>query len=155
VIEIVTGDSRVELEKLPAGSIHCCVTSPPYFGLRDYGHDEQIGLEETPEHYIAELVAVFRQVHRALRDDGTLWVVIGDSYASKPRGNRYDDLSANSSGLTNPERQARVPRPNGKTSQRHGRSSVAQQLANRETLPWSQEQRPDRHPVDVRVRDAR
>lgn len=68
------------LAKLPEKSVHTCITSPPYYGLRDYGTDEQIGLEETPEAFIEKLVEVFRGVKRALRDDGTLWVNIGDSY---------------------------------------------------------------------------
>lgn len=66
---------------MPAESIQCCVTSPPYFGLRDYGHDGQIGLEQTPDEYVAKLVAVFREVRRVLRNDGTLWLNLGDSYA--------------------------------------------------------------------------
>lgn len=68
------------LKELPANSINCCVTSPPYFGLRDYGNDLQIGIEKTPEEYIKKLVDVFREVYRVLKDDGTLWVNIGDSY---------------------------------------------------------------------------
>ncbi|MCB8880095.1 site-specific DNA-methyltransferase [Acidisoma cellulosilytica] len=71
---------------LPSASVHCCVTSPPYYGLRDYGMDGQIGLEVTPEAYVAEMVAVFREVRRVLRDDGTLWLNIGDSYAGTPGG---------------------------------------------------------------------
>ena len=74
------GDCRQILRTLPEQSVHCCVTSPPYFGLRDYGMDEQIGLEPTPEQFVAELVAVFREVRRVLRDDGTLWLNLGDSY---------------------------------------------------------------------------
>lgn len=66
---------------MPDESVHCCVTSPPYYGLRDYGVSGQIGLEETPEAYITRLVEVFGEVRRVLRDDGTLWVNIGDSYA--------------------------------------------------------------------------
>lgn len=69
------------LRQMDAESVNCCVTSPPYFGLRDYGHDDQIGLEETPDAYVAKLVAVFREVRRVLRDDGTLWLNLGDSYA--------------------------------------------------------------------------
>lgn len=60
--------------------MHTCVTSPPYYGLRDYGVEGQIGLEQTPEEYVASMVEVFREVHRVLRDDGTLWLNIGDSY---------------------------------------------------------------------------
>ena len=81
-LRILTGDCREVLKTLPEQSINCCVTSPPYFGLRDYHVDGQIGLETTPDEYIADLVKVFRAVHRVLRDDGTLWVVIGDSYAN-------------------------------------------------------------------------
>ena len=66
---------------LPDQSVHTCVTSPPYFGLRDYGHDGQIGLEPTPDEFVAKLVEVFREVRRVLRDDGTLWLNLGDSYA--------------------------------------------------------------------------
>lgn len=69
---------------LAAKSVHTIVTSPPYYGLRDYGVDGQIGLEVTPDEYIANLVAVFRECKRILRDDGTLWVNIGDSYARDP-----------------------------------------------------------------------
>ena len=79
---IITGDCRETLKTLPAESVQTCVTSPPYFGLRDYGHAAQIGLEETPDEYVAQLVAVFREVRRVLRDDGTLWLNLGDSYAS-------------------------------------------------------------------------
>lgn len=79
---IIVGDCRDVLRTLPEASVQCCVTSPPYFGLRDYGHDGQIGLEQTPEAFVAELVAVFREVRRVLRDDGTLWLNIGDSYAA-------------------------------------------------------------------------
>lgn len=81
-ITILTGDCRQTLKTLPEKSVHCCVTSPPYFGLRDYGHDGQIGLEETPDKYVSEMVAVFREVWRVLRDDGTLWLNLGDSYAA-------------------------------------------------------------------------
>ena len=78
---IYTGESLAILKTLPARSARCCVTSPPYWGLRDYGHDQQIGLEDTPEVYVARLVAVFAEVRRVLSDDGTLWLNIGDSYA--------------------------------------------------------------------------
>jgi DNA modification methylase len=82
------GDCRDSLRSMAADGVkvQTCVTSPPYFGLRDYGHSEQIGMEETPEQYIAALVEVFRCVRDVLADDGTLWINIGDSYASKPNG---------------------------------------------------------------------
>lgn len=81
-IRIITGDARTMLATLPDGSARCCVTSPPYYGLRDYGHAGQIGLEQTPDAYVAELVAVFREVRRVLAGDGTLWLNLGDSYAN-------------------------------------------------------------------------
>ena len=74
------GDCLDHLEFMPDNSVNCCVTSPPYFGLRDYGMDGQIGLEQTPEEYVAKMVEVFREVRRVLRDDGTLWLNLGDSY---------------------------------------------------------------------------
>jgi DNA modification methylase len=82
MIKILNGDCRDILSQMPNESIHCCVTSPPYFGLRDYGVEGQIGLEQTPDEYVAEMVSVFREVRRVLRDGGTLWLNLGDSYAS-------------------------------------------------------------------------
>ena len=81
--EIINGDALETLRKFPADSCNMCVTSPPYYGLRNYENDGQIGLEETPEQYINKLVLVFREVHRVLKDDGTLWINIGDSYATR------------------------------------------------------------------------
>ncbi len=78
---IENGDALATLQGLEPSSIQCCVTSPPYWGLRDYGADGQLGLEETPEKYVAGMVEVFREVRRVLRDDGTLWLNLGDSYA--------------------------------------------------------------------------
>lgn len=80
-VRILTGDCRERLAELSDGSVQCCVTSPPYFGLRDYGVDGQIGLEPTPSAYVAEMLAVFREVRRVLSDDGTLWLNLADSYA--------------------------------------------------------------------------
>ena len=84
-INIHTGNCLDILPTMEAGSVNCCVTSPPYFGLRDYGNDEQIGLEETPEAFVESLVNVFREVKRVLADDGTLWLNLGDSYSSGGR----------------------------------------------------------------------
>lgn len=81
-LSILTGDCREVLKTMQDESVHCCVTSPPYWGLRDYGVDGQLGLEKTPEEYVAQMVAVFREVRRLLRNDGTLWLNIGDSYVS-------------------------------------------------------------------------
>ncbi len=86
MVEIINGDCREVLKTLPDCSVNCCVTSPPYFGLRDYGVAGQIGLEQTPDEYVAEMVAVFREVRRVLRDDGTLWLNLGDSYAGSGKG---------------------------------------------------------------------
>lgn len=77
---ILAGDVRETLASLPAASVQCCVTSPPYWGLRDYGHDGQLGLEPTPDAYVANMVAVFREARRVLNDDGTLWLNLGDSF---------------------------------------------------------------------------
>lgn len=90
-VEIITGDCRAMLAAMEPGSVHCCVTSPPYFGLRDYGHAGQIGLEPTPDEFVAAMVEVFREVRRVLRDDGTPWLNLGDSYASGGRKTRATD----------------------------------------------------------------
>jgi len=90
---ILLGDVREQLKTLPDNSVQCCVTSPPYFGLRDYGMSEQIGLEPTPDAFVDALVSVFREVRRVLREDGTLWVNIGDSYA----GTGYSNHDLNGS----------------------------------------------------------
>lgn len=85
-VQILEGDCLVSMASLPEKSVQTCVTSPPYFGLRDYGHDGQIGLEATPSAYVAKMVDVFREVRRVLRDDGTLWLNLGDSYAGSGKG---------------------------------------------------------------------
>ena len=93
--EIRNIDCLQGLRELPDCSVNCCVTSPPYYGLRDYGVDGQIGLEETPEAYVEKMVAVFREVRRVLNDDGTLWLNLGDSYAgSGGAGNQFGQLEA-------------------------------------------------------------
>lgn len=81
-----TGDALAVLQTMPATSVHCCVTSPPYFALRDYGVEGQIGLESSLDEFLHRLVEVFREVRRVLRDDGTLWLNIGDSFAGGGRG---------------------------------------------------------------------
>jgi DNA modification methylase len=77
---VLVGDNRERLAELPAGSVQCVVTSPPYWGLRDYGQDNQIGLESTPTEFVEQLCLVFDEVWRVLADDGTLWLNLGDSY---------------------------------------------------------------------------
>ena len=85
-IKILPGDVLNRLKDLDDESVHCVVTSPPYYGLRDYGVEGQIGLEETPEKYVKKMVKVFKEVRRVLRSDGTLWLNLGDSYARSGKG---------------------------------------------------------------------
>ena len=80
-VEVLVGDNRYILPRLASQSVQCCVTSPPYWGLRDYQHSDQIGAEQSPEDYVKNLVAIFREVRRTLTDDGTLWLNVGDGYA--------------------------------------------------------------------------
>ena len=82
-LKIITGDALTVLKTIPECSVQCCVTSPPYWNLRDYGVYGQLGLERTPEEYVDRMVEVFREVRRVLREDGTLWLNIGDSYAAQ------------------------------------------------------------------------
>ncbi|MFR0710118.1 DNA-methyltransferase [Klebsiella pneumoniae] len=85
------GDALSVLRRLPSGSVRCIVTSPPYWGLRDYGIDEQIGLESSMTQFLNRLVTIFSEAKRVLTDDGTLWVNIGDGYTSGNRGYRAPD----------------------------------------------------------------
>lgn len=87
---IILGDCLKSIKELPSCSVRCIVTSPPYYGLKDYGQEGQIGLEETPEAYVQNLVKVFREARRVLTDDGTLWLNIGDSYAGSNKGYMAD-----------------------------------------------------------------
>lgn len=109
-VKIINADCRDALRSLPDQSVHCCVTSPPYFGLRDYGVDGQIGLEPTPDEFVAAMVEVFREVKRVLRDDGTLWLNLGDSYATgtkaprKPTTITGPEVPASWAGRSQPER---------------------------------------------------
>lgn len=104
-MKIFFGDAAARLKDLESESVHTCVTSPPYYNLRNYRASGQIGMEETPEEYIADLVEVFREVHRILRPDGTLWVNIGDSYATSS-GPQPPTNTRNSHGHTS----KRVPK---------------------------------------------
>ena len=103
-LTILCGDVIDKLRELPDESVHCCVTSPPYWGLRDYATEGQLGLEKTPEEYVAKMVEVFREVRRVLRKDGTLWLNLGDSYAGggNNRGNNSPlfDKQASNFGAT-------------------------------------------------------
>jgi len=105
--KIFQGDVIDRLGELPEESVQCVVTSPPYWGLRDYGNDGQLGLEETPEKYVEKMVKVFREVKRVLKNDGTVWLNLGDSYASSIKGdNRTREEKQKKSNLNknkNPE----------------------------------------------------
>lgn len=103
--QIIQGDCLEVLRTMPSNHVQTVVTSPPYFNLRDYGIDGQIGLEESPEAYIAKLVEVFREVKRVLKDDGLLWLNIGDSYTGN---GRIDPYRTTSSGKIMPP-QGRAP----------------------------------------------
>lgn len=91
--KIICGDCLDVLSTLPDCSVNCCITSPPYWGLRDYGVEGQLGLESTPEEYVTKITAVFREVRRVLKDDGTLWLNLGDSYANQKSGDTYSGFN--------------------------------------------------------------
>ncbi len=105
------GDCLEQLQQLDSESIQTCVTSPPYFGLRDYGHDDQIGLESSPQKYVNSLVSVFMEVHRVLKPNGTLWLNLGDSFSSNSGG--YDKV-VNSNAIGEHTKNA-IPRNNRAT----------------------------------------
>ena len=100
-LDVRVGDCREVLRSLPDESVQCCVTSPPYWGLRDYGHADQIGQEATPELFVQTMVEVFREVRRVLKSDGTCWLNLGDTYAGY-HGNKNADIPTSAvNGWTN------------------------------------------------------
>lgn len=110
---ILEGDANEVLQGLPEDSVHCCVTSPPYWGLRDYEHEDQVGLEDSLEEYVANLVRVFREVRRVLRPDGTVWLNLGDNYAGSWGGQSDPtDLNQRVTDFRPEKNKARHP-PNG------------------------------------------
>ena len=103
-VEILHGNCLDRLKDLEDQSINTCITSPPYWGLRNYEEEGQIGLENTPEEFVENLVQVFREVKRVLRDDGTVWLNLGDSYANQ-RGKGADtikNINVNTHGYKKP-----------------------------------------------------
>lgn len=98
-LSVLVGDCRAILRSLPSESVQCCVTSPPYWGLRDYGHADQIGQEATPELFVQTMVEVFREVRRVLKADGTCWLNLGDSYAAGKSGRTDDGTDSQTSTL--------------------------------------------------------
>lgn len=125
-LRILVGDCRQRLSELPDGSVDSVVTSPPYFGLRDYGMHGQIGLENNPQAFVEELVSVFREVRRVLKPEGTLWLNLGDTYNSGGRGGHPGDKTTLGGGTTRhaeASKARRRPCPQGKTGQRSDRAN--------------------------------
>ena len=94
--KILTGQALENLKRLPDKCLNCCITSPPYYGLRDYGVNGQLGHESSPEEFIERLTEVFMEVHRCMKKDGTLWINIGDSYASQSKNRSVNQAEAKS-----------------------------------------------------------
>jgi DNA modification methylase len=132
---ILNGNVNDKLKEIESDSIQCVVTSPPYWGLRDYGEGKQLGLEETPEEFVENLVQVFREVKRVLRDDGTVWLNLGDSYANQRSGEGADtmkNLNVNTHGYKNPtEKQEKT---NKNFNQRLNYGNLKQK--NLVGIPW-------------------
>ncbi len=122
-IEIIEGDCREVLKEMPDQSVNCIVTSPPYFGLRDYGVENQMGLEPTPAEFVEALVGVMREARRVLRDDGTLWLNLGDSYAGAGYSNHSKSDGYNAAQKSD----------GGKQSHLHGTGLPAKNLIG---IPW-------------------
>lgn len=133
MVKVFTGDCLEILKTLPDSSVHCCVTSPPYYGLRDYNHDGQIGLEQTPLDYVENLVSVFREVRRVLRDDGTFWLNLGDSYAG-----HKDCKSTAQSFLKGKQKENAHVIAKGKSRTRDSKMLKSLGFKNKELLgiPW-------------------
>ena len=135
--EVIHGNSLDVLKTLPDESVNCCVTSPPYYALRDYGYDWQIGLEETPEQYIQKLVEVFHEVKRVLKDDGTLWINIGDSYAAQRSGTHQpaETLAGGQHGYTDDGKKVNRGRKDGYNP---ARNAAAIGLKHKDLIgiPW-------------------
>ena len=127
------GDCRETLKQLPDGCINTCITSPPFYALRDYQEENQIGLEKTPDEYVEELVKVFRKVKRVLREDGTLWLNLGDTYSS------HKDCKSISQTLSldTGSEQAHVI-DKGRSASRDSKMLKEQGLKNKELIgiPW-------------------
>jgi DNA modification methylase len=128
--KILVGDNRKTIATLESGSVQTCITSPPYWGLRDYGQDDQIGLEQTPDEYVEQLCLVFDEVWRVLADEGTLWLNLGDSYASFRDGKATPDTTRGTSTGT------LVPK--GSAANRMASSFVNTQIKHKDLvgIPW-------------------
>lgn len=133
-VTLFLGDASEVASRMPARSVQTIITSPPYFGLRDYGVEGQLGAEESVHEYVERLVAVFHELRRVLRDDGTLWLNLGDTYAAKARGS---DEGWDKSRLTNP---ARAQKAQAASLRRTGESHRGERdgIANKNLIgvPW-------------------
>jgi DNA modification methylase len=133
-LKVMIGDCRESMRAMGAGGIQTCVTSPPYFGLRDYGHNGQIGLEPTPDDFVAAMVEVFREVRRVLADDGTLWLNLGDSYYNYRPGN-YSDNRAHAFGGARTEDKKRGM-PDDPSSSKRGTKITGLKEKDLIGIPW-------------------
>lgn len=139
-VQILKGDCRDVLRSLDSESVNCVVTSPPYWGLRDYGVAGQIGLEDSPFDYVAELVAVFAEIRRVLRPEGTVWLNIGDSYAGSGRGGNPTEETSGLEGGQASQRASMVKRTRkateiGATSRDAAVTNVGRRAARGSQLP--------------------
>lgn len=130
--KIYNEDCRETMKRMPDNFVDCCVTSPPYYGLRDYGHPDQIGLEETPELYVVKLVEVFREVKRVLKKEGTFWLNLGDSYAGSGCGRNGDG----NTGTLNSKKQRNNSGAN--IGNLHGITKTGEDLKPKDLIgiPW-------------------
>lgn len=133
-LTLYIGDALTVLRQLPAESVDCCLTSPPYFGLRDYGCDGQIGLEPTPAEFVARLVDVFREVRRVLRPAGTCWINLGDSHAGSPRGNAGDWSTSGLNGARTSNRYRNTL--NAGTARTMDKSRIGAKPKDLLGIPW-------------------
>jgi DNA modification methylase len=134
--KIYAGDALEVMHQWPSSFVHCAITSPPYYGLRDYGMAGQIGLEQTPEEYVARLVKVFREVRRVLRDDGTLWINLGDSYVASACGVKSGGVSKSSGlhgGITSEKYRQTLESGHGQTVDKTRFGIPAKNLIG---IPW-------------------
>lgn len=127
-VRIINGDCREALQSLPDESVHCVVTSPPYWGLRDYGMAGQIGLELSPDAFVAELVGVFREVRRVLRKDGTVWLNLGDSYSGSGKGGNPDPGSSKQATNKGPQTVGCLYGKTGETARQAAVTNVSRRV---------------------------
>src|SRR3990167_10508239 len=123
VNKIHCGDALTILKTFPDECVNCCVTSPPYWGLRNYGVDGQLGLEKTPKEYVAKMVELFREVRRVLKNDGTLWLNLGDSYAGSCQTGGTNSISGIGKSQPHVKHKREVNRAKDRTTDKWSNSS--------------------------------